>query len=261
MPELPEVEMARRYLEDNIVGHRVIDVEVKDVGVLSGIEPSQLRERIVGRTFEKAMRHGKQLFVMMDDGNSLTIHLGMTGELSIVQGDDDRPYTRALFRLEGGSSLDYIDQRKFGTIGICGPIDSFLEVRSLGPDALEIPKDEFITRIRAHRRAIKAVLLDQSVLAGIGNLYADEVLFGSRIHPMSRADELTPGQLGSLHRLVGEVLRKSIEIGSDFSSLPAGYLLRSRRAGSECPRGNGILTSMKVNGRTTILCLKCQPER
>jgi formamidopyrimidine-DNA glycosylase len=258
MPELPEVEQARRYLEKNALNRRIRAVEVLDAGVLQEVEEATFRQDLQGRSMTTAGRRGKQIFVGLDDGSFLTVHLGMTGEL-MVGGDDPAPrYSRVVFRFEGGTSLFYADQRKFGAIGIAGSVDQFVTEHRLGPDALCINRSDFVERVSGHKKAIKSVLLDQSVLAGIGNLYADEALFQARLHPAKRADSISRGKLGDLHRQIGNVLRGSIAVSSDFADLPEGYMLKVREEGAACPRGNGSLTMIKVAGRTSIFCPQCQ---
>jgi formamidopyrimidine-DNA glycosylase len=167
-------------------------------------------------------------------------------------------YSRIAFQFEGGMSLFYSDQRKFGAVGIIGSVDQFVSEHKLGPDALCINRSDFKDRVSTHKKAIKSVLLDQSVLSGVGNLYADEVLFQVRLHPATRADGISSRKLGELHRHIGVILRDAIAVSSDFAALPEGYLLRAREAGAECPRGNGMLAMTKVGGRTSIYCPNCQ---
>jgi formamidopyrimidine-DNA glycosylase len=258
MPELPEVEQARRYLERTALNRRIVSVDVIDGGVLDGTDPPSFSLQLKGRTMTIAGRRGKQMFIGLDDGAFLTIHLGMTGDVEVRNDADPPNYTRIALRFGGGMSLFYSDQRKFGAIGIVGSVDQFVADHRLGPDALCINRSDFIERVSHHRKAIKSVLLDQSVLAGIGNLYADEVLFQAKVHPETRADTLSHRKLGSIHDQVGAVLRSSIAVSSDFSALPDGYLLRTRDMGAECPRGNGTLAVIRVGGRTTVFCPKCQ---
>jgi formamidopyrimidine-DNA glycosylase len=260
MPELPEVEQARRYLEENALNRRIRAVEVLDGGVLRDISTEEFRKNVAGHMMVDAGRQGKQLFLGLDDRSFLTIHLGMTGDL--VMADVPTPrYARIIFRFEDGTSLYYTDQRKFGAIGIVGSLDQFVSEHALGPDALCIDRSDFVERVSGHKKAIKSVLLDQSVLAGIGNLYADEVLFQARLHPLTRADSISLRKLGELYQQVGNVLRCSIAVSSDFSALPDRYLLKVRKEGAACPRGNGRLAMVKVGGRTAIYCPVCQQLR
>jgi formamidopyrimidine-DNA glycosylase len=258
MPELPEVEQARRYLEKNALNRRIRSVEVLDDGILQDIDAATFEQVLKGGSMTTAGRRGKQMFLGLDDGSFLTVHLGMTGDV-IVDKDEPAPkYSRIAFRFEDGISLFYVDQRKFGAIGIVGSVDRFVTDHRLGPDALCINRTDFIERVSNHKKAIKTVLLDQSVLSGIGNLYADEVLFQARLHPSMRADAISHRRLADLYRHVGKVLKGSIAVSSDFDALPEGYLLRSRVEGAPCPRGNGSLVMVKVGGRTSIFCPRCQ---
>ena len=261
MPELPEVEQARRYVERSALNRPIRSVEVLDGGVLQDVDPNSFQLAVTGRSMTTADRRGKQMFIGLDDGSYLTIHLGMTGDL-IVDEDVHAPrFTRIAFHFPSGMSLFYSDQRKFGAVGLVGSIDQFVAEHHLGPDALRINRSEFIERASGHRKAIKSVLLDQAVLSGIGNLYADEALFQAKIHPETRADIISKKKMADLHRYIGIVLRCSIEVSSDFTALPDGYLLQNREEGAECPRGNGRLAVTKVGGRTTIFCPRCQPVR
>lgn len=258
MPELPEVEQARRFLERKALNRKILSVDVLDDGVLQGINAVTFRQDLTGRSMTIAGRRGKQIFIGLDDGSFLTIHLGMTGDLGIETGEIIPRFSRIAFRFEGGTSLFYSDQRKFGAVGIVGSIDQFVKEHGLGPDALCIGLSDFMERVSGHRKAIKSVLLDQGVLSGVGNLYADEVLFQARVHPATSADSLSRRKLTEIYRQIGDVLRASIAVSSDFVSLPDGFLLRAREEGAECPRGNGLLAMTKVGGRTTIYCPKCQ---
>jgi formamidopyrimidine-DNA glycosylase len=177
MPELPEVEVVRSYAERSCSGRVVLSVDVIDDGVLDGCSPKVLDSFCRNSTLLAVRRHGKQMFLELERG-FVTVHLGMTGDL-IFKTVKERPgkHDRVLFNFKDGSQLAYRDMRKFGAIGCTRSIDDFLKGRKLGPDALEIGKPEFAARLGSHDRAIKTVLLDQRVIAGIGNLYADEVLF------------------------------------------------------------------------------------
>ena len=258
MPELPEVEQARRYLEMSALNRLIRSVEVLDGGVLQDIDADAFKKGLTGRSMTTAGRRGKQMFIGLDDGSFMTIHLGMTGDL-IVDDDGSAPrFTRIAFHFAGGMNLFYSDQRKFGAVGLVGSIDQFVAEHHLGPDALRINRSEFIERASSHRKVIKSVLLDQAVLSGIGNLYADEALFQAKIHPEKRADTISRRKMADLHRHIGTILRRSIAVSSDFDALPDGYLLKNREEGVECPRGNGRLAMAKVSGRTTIYCPTCQ---
>jgi formamidopyrimidine-DNA glycosylase len=259
LPELPEVELVRRSIAAHCLHRPISTLEVLDEGILEKTTSQRLRRALIGRSFGKIERHGKQIFIKIEKGGWLTVHLGMTGDL-ICSSDQVGPprFTRMLVHFEDGGNLVFQDMRKFGAIGLTRSMNGFIKEKGLGPDALAISAEEFVGRASEHGRHIKTVMMDQTVLAGVGNLYSDEALFQCQIHPLTRSNTLSEGQLLCLHEKVQEVLGISIELGTDFGRLPEKYLLRDRRAGSRCPRGHGPLQTIKVNGRTAYLCPECQ---
>jgi formamidopyrimidine-DNA glycosylase len=258
MPELPEVEMVRRYAEERCKGRTITNVRVLDEGILDGVSRSIFVQSIQGRQIIGASRHGKQLFLNLRKG-FITVHLGMTGDLLMLERGERPPsHARTLFTFDDTTRLVYDDPRKFGALGLTSSMADFVREHRLGPDALKVSKKEFVARAQRSHRAIKSVLLDQHVIAGVGNLYADESLFQSKIHPLVASNELPVEALERIWAQVRHVLNASIRVSTDFQMLPEGFLLRSRAAGSPCNRGNGILHSIKVGGRTTIFCPACQ---
>ncbi|MEM0449317.1 MAG: DNA-formamidopyrimidine glycosylase family protein [Methanomassiliicoccales archaeon] len=258
MPELPEVEVLRRRLIPACVGRRINEVVVKDGRVLSEVDSSELQACVENKSVVNILRHGKQLFFDLGSG-LLTVHLGMTGELLIVQGCEElAPHARALFKMDDGSTLVYNDPRMFGRLGCTRSVKDFIMDRGLGPDALSLDEKEFSVCAKSHRRPIKAVLMDQHILAGVGNLYSDEALFQARINPTKVANKISSKGLRCLGREIKEVLLQSIYAETVFERLPKGYLLRCRRRGELCPRNNGVLTSIEIGGRTSVYCPTCQ---
>jgi formamidopyrimidine-DNA glycosylase len=259
MPELPEVETVRANTEMTCSGRTVLSVKVIDDAVVEGCSAKELASFCGNRTVIGARRHGKQMFIELDRGGFVTVHLGMTGDL-VFKAKKGKPgkHDRVLFNFKDGSQLVYEDMRKFGVVGIAASIDQFVKMKRLGPDALEVGKKEFVFQVCRHKRAIKTVLLDQNVLAGIGNLYADEVLFQSRIHPLRLASALSSKEAEALFKNTRKVLKASMRVSSDFELLPTGFMLAVRGPGASCPRGNGRMASLKVNGRTTFYCPNCQ---
>jgi formamidopyrimidine-DNA glycosylase len=255
VPELPEVEAARRYLHERAIDHRIEDVIVLDPKMLIG-DRDEFVSKVLRRKVVGTGRHGKHLFLMLDRG-ALRIHLGMSGSVHLVEDDESTPHQRLRLELDR-SSIILDDPRRFGRFQYVDGISPFVKERGLGPDALSISEGEFVSRAGGRKEAIKSVLLDQSILAGVGNLYADEVLFQERVVPSNSTASLSDDDLAGICRRVGEVLSASIAAESDFSSLPTGYLLKDRRKDGRCPRcGQGLWTTV-VGGRTTIFCPSCQ---
>jgi formamidopyrimidine-DNA glycosylase len=253
MPELPEVELVRRSLLP-LRGRRIEAVEVLQPSILS--TPAQLLQQTIGSRIIEVRRRGKQIFILLEEG-VITLHLGMTGEVSIGAISCDK-HVAVRLSFDDGTWLNYVDPRRFGAVGHAASVEAFVRERGLGEDILEIDLAKFTGRVMASRRAVKTILLDQGKMAGIGNLYADEALFQVRLHPLRQGSALNERQTRALWRAARRVIRRSLSVGTDFSSLPRLYLLRDRAGGHPCPRCHGPLASLVVGGRTSIFCPICQ---
>lgn len=260
MPELPEVELVRRRMHAEMAGMRIDQVTVHDDAILEGISPTSIVKALKGRHVKEVLRRGKQLLCVLDDGSVMATHLGMTGDVEFSKDLIEHRHLRFSLVLSNGTHMHFIDQRKFGSVGRYSSVEALFTAKKLGPDALDISAGDFAERVSAHHKAIKTTLLDQGVLAGVGNLYSDEMLYQCRIHPEIRADTLPSRKLHCLHRAMRDILQRSIDSGSDFDLLPGRYLLHDRRTGSKCPRCRTLWTTLTVNGRTAYLCPRCQRE-
>ena len=259
MPELPEVETFKRYLDSTSLRQRITNVEVRDAYVLKRVSARQLARRLKGRRFETSYRHGKHLFVRAGNELWLRLHFGMTGSLEYLNHDEVAPKTaRVIFRFEDNGRLVFDDQRKFGEIELIEDVDEFLQTRGLGPDALEITLSQFKAIIGNHHGVVKAILLTQKLIAGVGNLYADEILFRARIHPASEAARISGKDLERLFRATRYVLTKAIALKTDFNRLPKSWLLTHRGKRGRCPRCGRELKSATIGGRTAWFCAHCQ---
>jgi formamidopyrimidine-DNA glycosylase len=255
MPELPEVETFRRYIERTSLRRPVVKMEVRNDVVVRGADLRALTRAVEGSEFLSVRRHGKRLFLELSGGGWLTWHFGMTGRPVWTDGVEER-FARVLFVFPQGS-LAFVDPRMLGRLGLTPSPERFIEERGLGPDALEITSAAFVGTFRDARGPIKAALMDQRKVAGVGNLYADEILFQCQLDPRAEARSLSDGDLECLHRAMRRVLRRSIEVGTDFDRLPRSYLLRVRGRGARCPRCGSALRTETVGGRTTYFCPHC----
>jgi formamidopyrimidine-DNA glycosylase len=202
------------------------------------------------------------LFVRSGDELWLRLHFGMTGWRQYLKRDEETPNTaRVLFRFANNRRLAFDDQRKFGEVELLKNVDEFLQRRGIGPDALDVGLSEFKTIFRSHRRAVKAILLNQQLIAGIGNLYADEILFRARMHPATEAGRLSDKDLTQLFRATRYVLEKAIALKTDFNCLPKSWLLTHRGKRGRCPRCGRALKSATIGGRTSWFCAHCQKRR
>src|SRR5438552_9828596 len=218
MPELPDVETFKRYLDSTSLHQPIKGVEVRSAYVLKRVSERELGRQVKGRSFESSCRHGKHLFVRTDGDLWLRLHFGMTGSLEYLRDQRQAPKdTRVLFGFANHSRLAFRDQRKFGEIGLLKDVDEFLRKRALGPDALDINLSQFKGIFKKHRAAVKTILLNQKLIAGIGNIYADEILFRARMHPATEAARLRDKDLRRLFRATRYVLERAIALKTDFN--------------------------------------------
>jgi formamidopyrimidine-DNA glycosylase len=287
MPELPEVETVRIGLHQFLIGKQVKAVDFdwpKGFPNAAG----DVQEFLVAAHIRDVRRRAKVLLIDLDTAYSLVIHLKMTGQL-VYRGDHERfgaghpndslvgnlpdKSTRVTFDFADGSQLFFNDQRKFGWVRLMPTVEvEHLDFfQKVGPEPLAdtFSAKDFITRIRRRTKsAIKAVLLDQTVIAGVGNIYADESLWGAKIHPETRVADLTDSQLQMLFAALRDVLRLSIEKGgsTDRNYVNAegkrgSYLTFAsvfRREGKPCPRCGTTILKIRAAGRGTHLCTNCQ---
>lgn len=271
MPELPEIETIRRALEPRLAGRRICGAEVFWPGAVQAPSPESLCLRLTGRTVHAVGRRGKYLLVRLTGGGVLILHLGMTGVL-LLRNDGEPPnaHTRAIFRFDGGVTLHFDDSRKFGRIWLVDEERSVLG--KLGPEPLDEGFDpvKLGALLKGRCVPIKALLCDQAAVAGIGNMWADEILFESGIHPRKPAGGLGRSEVVRLHRAIRAVLGRGIvQMGASVSTyrrpdgLPgtaqAGFRVAHRRGGS-CPRCGAPLGYVKIRGRGTCFCPPCQKE-
>ncbi len=265
MPELPEVETYRRYFEATSLRRRIASVDIAEPRILAGIGPAALRRRLSGRRFTAAERHGKHLFARVDgDAGYLTLHFGMTGDLAFVPAREDLPaYARFSVAFEGGGRLAYTDPRKFGRVGWTPDMAAFVRARKLGPDPLrdDIGFDRFREMLRGRRGAVKAAFLDQRFLAGIGNLYADEILFRAGVRPDSRANRLTAGDLERVFAAIPAVLDAAVRRNAGAGGPGEVDVFGFRDAARPCPRCGGRVRRTVIAGRTTYYCSRHQKKR
>ena len=259
MPELPDVETFKRYLDATSLHQRIIGVDVRSAYVLKGISARELARRLKARCFESSCRHGKHLFVRADGDLWLRLHFGMTGSLQYLKHQEPAPrHTRVLFAFANAHCLAFEDQRKFGEVGLLKDVDEFLKKRALGPDALDISLPQFKEIFGKHRAAVKTILLNQKLVAGIGNIYADEILFRARVHPATQISSLSGKTVMKLFRATRYILKRAIEANADVALVPKSWLLPHRGKGGKCPGCGRKLRSATIGGRTAWFCAHCQ---
>jgi formamidopyrimidine-DNA glycosylase len=273
MPELPEVETIRRHLAPRLEGRRIARLDIHDARWCEPVAPAEVVAAVRGRRIEALGRRGKYFDLALSDDVHLLWHLRMTGTL--LYDPDPRPaVVRVDLALDDGHGLAFVDPRRFGTgqlaLGADG-LEAFYAAR-LGVEPLgdEFTADRLQAIARSCRAPIKAMLLDQKRIAGVGNIYADEALFRARIHPLRPANRLKRGQAAALRDALVESLQAGISAGGatiDDYRDPDGArgafqdeFLVHRRAGEPCPRCGTPVVKLVAAGRGTYVCPRCQPR-
>ena len=248
MPELPEAERARRAIE-RVLGREIVAVEDSDTYVCRPHAPGEIAAALTGRRLTAAHRRGKFMWAQTDGGPDLGLHLGMAGRIAIDE-EPHRAWDRFALEFDGGGRLALRDKRRLGRV-VLEP-----DFRHVGPDAGEVGREEFRARLGRGRAPLKARLLDQTAIAGIGNLLADEILWQARLSPRAPAGELDRDELDRLWRTTRRVLRTTIRRGGAHT----GDVNPHRQPGGRCPRCGEPLARARVGGRTTFWCPREQPD-
>jgi formamidopyrimidine-DNA glycosylase len=263
MPELPDVEVFRKYLNRTALNKKIDKVEVRDKDVLGDHSARSLQKQLKGKKFKETKRRGKYMFIKFDKNAWLVLHFGMTGFLKYYKDENkETEHARVIFNFANGYKLAFDNQRKLGKVDIAEGIEEFADENDIGPDVLkdDFDLDEFREIINKKRGIIKSALMDQKSMAGIGNIYSDEILFRAGIHPASRTQKLDDKQVKRLFRALKTVLKKAIEADVDPLKMPRSYLLPVREEGHKCPKCNGKIKSSKFSGRTGYFCNKHQKK-
>ena len=262
MPELPEVERFKRYFDATSLHQRINDVDVRNAYVLKDVTARELARALKGHRFESSRRHGKHLFVYAGGQLWLRLHFGMTGSLHYFKNEERAPlHTRVLFVFANNHRLAFDDQRQFGQVSLLRDVDEFLKEHALGPDAVEIDLDDFKKLTGTHRGAVKSILMNQRLIAGIGNIYADEILFRARMHPATEISRLSDKGVTRLFGATHDILEKAIATKADANRMPKSWLLSHRGKHGRCPRCGRELKSLRIGGRTAWFCPYCQKSR
>ncbi len=264
MPELPDVEAVVRRLRRQAKGRRIRGVRILSPSTVRSPGPRQFARRLRGRRIHAVGRRGKYLLFDLDGRLMMIAHLRMTGDFVVARHREPLPpHTRVVFTLDG-RELRFIDQRRFGHFDLVdltppGALGEWVRRRRLGAEPLDpaFTPARFREIFRGHRGTLKPLLLRQDLIAGIGNLYADEILFQARLSPRRPAASLRPAQVTRLYRAIRTVLRRAIDSLSRYGR-PAGRLLAARTRGGACPRCGRPLRTATVGGRTSYYCGACQ---
>ncbi|HZT68077.1 MAG TPA: bifunctional DNA-formamidopyrimidine glycosylase/DNA-(apurinic or apyrimidinic site) lyase [Acidimicrobiales bacterium] len=277
MPELPEAETVRRGLQAEVSGRRVVSAAATGIrSVRRHADPGEVGRRLAGHRVVGTRRRGKYIVAVLDSDQALVIHLGMSGQLVLLAPEDEPPrHTHVTLELDDRRRLLFVDPRTFGELFVTAPPApgaELAELAHLGFDPLEdrVGPAEFARRLSGRRVGLKALLMDQRFVAGIGNIYSDEILFAAGLRHDRTSDGLTEPEARSLHRAMVTTLRRAVEHrGSsladaqyrDIYGVPGAFQLRHRvygRAGLPCRRCGGPVQRLRWSGRSTFFCPNCQ---
>lgn len=273
MPELPEVETVVRDLRTPLVGRKITGLEIGPKS-LRRLWPEDGKQRVVGRSVRAVERRGKWILIDLG-GPWLLVHLGMTGQFTVVRARTPRQdHTHFVFTLTRGDELRFRDVRRFGSLSLFddrASLDAFFTQGKLGPEPFALDPETWRRCLKKTARNLKACLLDQRLVAGVGNIYADEALFESRLHPALLGRQITRGQAERLREAIVEVLTRAIALrGSTIrdyvggSGLAGGYQDEFRaygRTGEPCVRCTTPIVRVVLAGRSTHFCPRCQRRR
>jgi len=265
MPELPEVETIRRDLQKVILGKKITRVCVHNPMVIREPSPAVFEKNLKGLVIKKILRKGKLLIVELSNGSALTIHLKMTGQLVFPGGSKN---SRVAFYLSGGKILDFNDQRLFGELRLVDDWRKIKFVQRLGPEPFDLTYGDFRDMLSKKKTKIKPLLMDQSFISGIGNLYASEILFRAKIDPWRPALSLSAEETKALYKETRGVLNSAITHGGSsvddyvrLSGKPGNYVKLHRvygRQGLPCFICKSLIKRITQAGRGTFFCPKCQ---
>jgi formamidopyrimidine-DNA glycosylase len=257
MPELPDVETYKRYLDATALHKEIIGVEVRSRILLEETQVRELEGGLRGQSFESTHRHGKWLFVELADAGWLVLHFGMSGRIQYFRDmEKDPSYDRFLVTFANGYHLAYVAARKLGEIEIIEDPQAFVQDKGLGPDVLapDFGVEAFLALLAERRGMIKPALMDQQLLAGIGNVYSDEILFQARVHPRTEIDQLDTEKRKEIYVKMQEVLRTAIGHQARPAEFPDSFIIPHRDAQGACPVCGNAVAQVKVSGRTAYYC-------
>lgn len=276
MPELPEIETIKRILKPQLLGRTIVNLTMNRLDIIAHPLPEKFKSDVTGLCIENMGRRGKFLSISFNGGKTLLLHLRMTGQLLVTpKGFPEEKHTHIIFNLDDGNELRFIDTRRFGRIWLLenGESDTYSGIQKLGLEPFDTSFDSAYLRGKLGKRgkSIKECLLDQSIVAGIGNIYGDEIMFAARLNPSRSAKLLTPSEWEALATAIPAVLKKSI---NNNCMKPEEYLHGRGKEyqnesffkvygceGQQCQCCSTVLERTVLAGRSSYYCPNCQGER
>ncbi|MGA9589931.1 MAG: DNA-formamidopyrimidine glycosylase family protein [Salegentibacter sp.] len=261
MPELPEIALYTKYAEGTALNKEIAKISFPNGKKLLQVSEDDCKKALLHKEFSSTDRLGKYLFLNTDKGKCLVLHFGMTGKLESYQHEEHPKNSEMIIEFKDSSKLSFVCRRKLGKIFLAEGKEEFQKEHELGPDALNLNWTDFKKLLQDKRGSIKGALMDQHLLAGLGNVYSDEILYQCGIHPKSKVEKLNEAEKKEIHKQMGKVLKMAIKEEGQRSEFPEDYLTPHRKEGEDCPKCTGKIEMIKVSGRSTYFCPKCQKEK
>lgn len=257
MPELPEVETFKNYLDSTSLNKVIKHIKIRDNRVLN-VPETDLKRELIHKKFISSIRHGKYLFVKINP-KFLVLHFGMSGYLESFNNVTEEPtHSRIRFKFIDGTFLSYVSQRMFGRVDICESIENYIKKKKLGPDVLNMNYEEFLGTRKRRTTISKTFLMNQNIIAGIGNIYSDEILFQSKINPKARIHELDEEKVKALFDNIKKILKYGIEKKGNLKAYSNKYLIPHRQKEEFCPICGNQIERYEISGRHGFFCSNCQ---
>lgn len=258
MPELPEVEGYKIYIESTCLHKKIMSFECRDNRLLKSAK-ADFEKHLVDQELTATVRIGKYLFVKTTGKKILVIHFGMTGRPNYYKEKDDRPkYGHIVLTFENGFHFAFENKRKFGWWDLIDSIEAYKKDKKLSDDARNLSLENFKNSLSNRKTAIKAVIMDQSVAAGIGNWMADDILYQSKIHPATKVQKLSDEQIETIFKAMKHVIEVAIEHEAHYDDFPEEFLIHFRKEGGICFHTGAEIQKIKVGGRSTYFSPKWQ---
>lgn len=253
MPELPEVHNFKQYFDAAAIGQKVASVTVHDDKIMRNISGPAFADALKGRSITDSLRRGKYLFAKLDNGHDVLLHFGMTGDLNLYQEASERGrFERFAFHFTDGNTLGFDDARKFARILYLEDREAYIAEVGLGPDALDLEEAYFLKAISGRKTTLKGALLNQSIVAGLGNLYVDDLCYRLKLHPATRVCDLSEETLKLVYHKIVDMMVYATENAPYYRDYPEQWFWHTwRKEGGTDPEGKGKVQIIKVAGRTT----------
>ena len=257
MPELPEVAYQKKYIDSTSLHQKIAKVQMGAKKIFQS-PMKDFEETLANNELVETAQIGKYLFIKLKKSGYLVVHFGMTGRMDYFHHDEIEKHAQLTLFFEDGGKLSFVCPRKFGKLFLTDDMEAFRKEKDLGPHATEVSEENFLKLFEGKKGNIKTALMDQSFIAGLGNLYVDEMLYQTGIHPKSKCENLSKSDLKEMFQKMNNILETVTRSKTEGEQIPDSYLRGHRNEGEDCPNGKGKIEMIKIGGRSTYFCPDCQ---